>query len=182
MEDKPIRVKIGDTDIFYESNLQSINNLMLLWSNKNYILSAMTELATNDTIQPNEKTIPLVSCYNALLTMVYEIAKKPTKKKDLKLFKKTYYDYYKEHSGCFFKLFQMILEFNTRLFFLLSYLQNLQVQQHREYSGMEQEPFLTDKGWEKEAKKRISNMPHIMNMKKKKELWHSNKAKAMGKN
>jgi hypothetical protein len=180
MEDKPLLVKIGDSEVYYKSNLQDIKNLTLLWSNKNYLLSALTSIATDDTMNPQEKTIPLVSCYKGLLDMVYEISSKPKKRKELKLFKKTYYSYYSEHSQAFFKLFQMILEYNTRLFFLLSYLQNLQIQQTQEYLGMEREPYSVEKGWLESAKERISNIPHLKSMKKKKDLWHSGKANAVG--
>jgi hypothetical protein len=177
MEDAPIRVKIGDTNIYYTSNLQDVKNLMLLWSNKNYLLSVLSDVATSEILKPEEKILPLVSCYKALLDMVYQLSTKPTKKKDLKAFKKTYYSHYSEHNQQFFKLLQMILEYNTRLFFLLSYLQTLQIPQQREYSKMEQEPYLTEKGWLKLAEERISKLPHLTNIKKSRELWYTNKKK-----
>ena len=131
-EDKPLLVKLGAKH-FYNCKLQNAKYLIKFWANKDYLMTVMnTEV---DSTTPKNEAILLLT-YKALVTLVYEIGEKPKGWFKLRAYRKWFFKYMVDDAHRFWKLFEMVLAYQSRVFFLQKHLQNFGLIQQEVYTKM----------------------------------------------
>lgn len=138
MEMKPLIVKVSN-DITYKTNLLSCKGLTTLWSNKDYITGVMETFSKQSAEAKDSSELisiqtVLIASYKSLISILWEICEKPKKKREVKKQFKRFHDHMMEHFDHLMDLWEKVLVYNSRLFFLLQHLQNLSMVQQGRYS------------------------------------------------
>ena len=142
---KLLRVKLSDK-LMYVTRLQTVNNFLMFNQNKNYILSQLKETAENTT---PENKIFMLAYYRMAVDLLLQIAELPRGFFKRYFFKRRFYDFFLNDSEALFNLFQSILDYNTRLFFLLNQVVKHQIFQQEPYTRISRGVSTADpKAWE----------------------------------
>lgn len=112
----------------YECRLDLTKNLVSLWNAKDAVLKAF-----------NEKKYSVEIALLLLRELMYEIGQKPRGFLKRMQYKMVYHKSFEDNVGDFIELFNSMLMYQTRLFFLLNQLNQMMFVQQEEYTVMDGE-------------------------------------------
>lgn len=128
---KPLRAKLSDKYI-YVCHIDNALNAIKLWANKDYLLGLLDTYAKMKD-GGIKKTKMLSYCFKAMALLLFEIGEHPKGWLATYRYRKFFVNYMLERTSRMFDLWDKLMVHESRLFFLLKSLKNLEL--------IQQEPF-----------------------------------------